>query len=180
MRKIAIALLAASATLAVGSARAGAGLAGVAAVAAVAAGRRDAAAGALVCARVAAARMTPLERCELKRAQDESEAFVRRGAGDYADFNLEFHCLIYSGTHNGFLKEHALSLRSRMAAFRQAQLHDAGRLAISFREHGLIVDAIVQGDSEQAAKLMRAHLINASVSLERYARPREERQADDK
>ena len=121
-----------------------------------------------ICVRLAAYRMTPLERSQLKRLHDSSAELVSTSIPAYADFNLEFHHLIYQGTHNAFLLEQALSLRSRMAAFRQTQLLEEGRPARSFAEHAEIVEAILRSDGEEAAKRMRAHLFNGSVSLQSY------------
>jgi DNA-binding GntR family transcriptional regulator len=121
-----------------------------------------------ICVRLAAYRMTPLERSQLKRLHDASAELVSTSIQAYSSFNLEFHHLIYRGTHNAFLLEQALSLRSRMAAFRQAQLLEEGRPGKSFAEHAEIVEAILRSDGEEAAKRMRAHLFNGSVSLQRY------------
>lgn len=127
-----------------------------------------------MCVRLAAWRMTPLERSRLARLHDESEAMVMRDDIDaYDRLNWEFHRTIYQGTHNSFIAEQALALRDRMAAFRRAQLRERGRPARSRGEHGAVLEAIMRGDGEEAARCMRAHMFNASVALERFSARRE-------
>ncbi|MCX7283393.1 MAG: GntR family transcriptional regulator [Novosphingobium sp.] len=122
-----------------------------------------------LCVRLAAWRMTPVERSTLRRIHDESEAVVARGDIDeYDRLNWRFHDAIYVGTHNSFMVKQAQSLRERMAAFRRAQLRQGGRPERSRHEHGELVEAVMQGDGDHAAKLMRAHMFNASGALEDF------------
>jgi DNA-binding GntR family transcriptional regulator len=121
-----------------------------------------------MCVRLATYRMGPVERSRLMRLHEDSAALVERGDIDgYDRLNREFHQSIYQGTHNAFLAEEALALRDRMAAFRRAQLREAGRPVRSRHEHGEVVEAIMRGDGDEAAKRMRAHMLNAAVAMER-------------
>lgn len=127
-----------------------------------------------MCVRLAAWRMTPLERSKLAALHRESEAMVDTGDIDaYDRMNWEFHRTIYEGTHNSFIAEQAIALRDRMAAFRRAQLREGGRLVHSRGEHGNVLEAIMRGDGEEAARCMRAHMFNASIALERFTTKRE-------
>ena len=83
-------------------------------------------------------------------------------------FNWQFHEAIYRGTGNAFIAEQAIDLRQRMAAFRRAQLYQGGRPAHSRAEHDGILEAIMRGDGEEAAKRMRAHMFQAAFAMERY------------
>jgi DNA-binding GntR family transcriptional regulator len=122
-----------------------------------------------MCVRLATYRMTPLERCRLQQMHDSSAEMVERGDfSAYDTFNWEFHQAIYRATHNEYMAQQAVELRARMAAFRRAQLRYAGRLERSRKEHESIIVAISRGDGEEAARLMRAHLLNASSALEHY------------
>ncbi|MBF9149718.1 GntR family transcriptional regulator [Novosphingobium jiangmenense] len=124
-----------------------------------------------LCVRLAAWRMTPVERSALRRIHEESAYAVMRGDVDeYDRLNWRFHDAIYEGTHNAYIVEQAKALRERMAAFRRAQLRQGGRPERSRHEHGELVEAVMRGDGEQAAKLMRAHMFNASGALESFAR----------
>lgn len=122
-----------------------------------------------MCVRLATYRMTPIERGRLLDLHKASEAMVEAGDVDaYDGFNREFHESIYRATHNEFLAEQALATRTRLAAFRRTQLREDGRIVHSRREHDGVVAAIAQGDGDMAAKLMRAHMLNAANALGRY------------
>lgn len=122
-----------------------------------------------LCVRLAAYRMNPMQRSQLARMHMESEALVESGdVNAYDKFNWQFHEAIYRGTGNAFIAEQAIDLRQRMAAFRRAQLYQGGRPAHSRAEHDGILEAIMRGDGEEAAKRMRAHMFQAAFAMERY------------
>lgn len=122
-----------------------------------------------MCVRLATYRMTPLERSHLLRLHDASKAMVEVGDYDaYDAFNLEFHESIYRATHNGFLVEQAIAVRTRLTAFRRTQLRQDDRIVRSRHEHDGIIEAISRGDGEEAARRMRAHMLNAASALDRY------------
>ncbi|HWU04338.1 MAG TPA: GntR family transcriptional regulator [Novosphingobium sp.] len=122
-----------------------------------------------MCVRLATYRMNPIERSQLSRLHDESEAMVEAGDIDaYDQLNWRFHRAIYEGTHNRFIVEQACSLRDRMAAFRRTQLREGGRPVRSRAEHGAVLEAMMRGDGEEAARRMRAHMSNASTAMERF------------
>ncbi len=83
----------------------------------------------------------------------------------YDDFNRDFHAAIYRATHNGFLAEQALAVRSRLTSFRRTQLRHKGRVRRSREEHGSIMQAIAEGDGDLASRRMRAHMLNAASAL---------------
>lgn len=122
-----------------------------------------------MCARLATYRMTPIERSELMQLHEASKAMVEAGDVDaYDAFNHEFHERIYRATHNAFLAEHVLQLRTRLSAFRRTQLRQGDRVRRSREEHEAVMQAIAEGDGEAAARRMRAHMLNAATALSRY------------
>lgn len=125
-----------------------------------------------MCVRLATYRMNPMERARLMQIHIKSQMSAQQSDADqYADYNLEFHEAIYRGTHNQLISEQALTLRTRMAAFRRAQLFEDGRPAVSHDEHNLILDAMTKGDGEGAAQLMRSHMFKAAnVIIERLVK----------
>jgi DNA-binding GntR family transcriptional regulator len=124
-----------------------------------------------MCVRLATYRMNALERAQIQRIHIESEdPVIRSNVDAYATYNLAFHEAIYRATHNSFMAEQALSLRARMAAFRRAQLFDRGRPTHSRAEHGAIVEAIMMGDGDEAARRMRAHMLHAASAMERHVK----------
>lgn len=122
-----------------------------------------------LCVRLATYRMTPLERCRLSDLHEASKALVAaRDLDGYESFNRDFHGSLYAATHNGFMAEQALAIRSRLDVFRRTQLRHEGRMAASHEEHGQVLAAIAEGDGELAARRMRAHMLNAASALGRY------------
>lgn len=122
-----------------------------------------------MCVRIATYRITPIERGRLIEMHDASEALVKRGDIDgYDKFNREFHEVIYGATHNVFMAEQAMAIRNRMKAFRRTQLRHASRLARSREEHEGILNAIAQGEGDEASRRMRAHMLNAASAIGRY------------
>jgi DNA-binding GntR family transcriptional regulator len=122
-----------------------------------------------MCVRLATYRMTPKERSQLMDLHDSSLAMTNSLDVDaYDAMNREFHQLLYQATHNQFLLEQVISIRTRLDAFRRTQLRGKGRVAASRLEHEAILSAIAEGDGDMAAKRMRAHMLNAASALSRY------------
>ncbi|MBM3619579.1 MAG: GntR family transcriptional regulator [Alphaproteobacteria bacterium] len=116
-----------------------------------------------LCAHYAARRMTPLERRLLAEIHERSCQAMRFGAReDYDALNTEFHAAIYRGSHNRPLEEAAHAARRRVAPYRTGQFNVSGRLARSFGEHALVVEAIQRGEAAKAAAHMRAHVRTVS------------------
>jgi DNA-binding GntR family transcriptional regulator len=132
-----------------------------------------------MCVRLATYRMTPLERSHLMDLHARSGDMVAAGDVDaYDALNRSFHEALYEATHNGFLKEQALALRTRLSSFRRTQLRQGERILRSRAEHGAILAAIAEGDGEAAAKRMRAHMLNAASALRHYIEAHAEARPD--
>ncbi|MCD7060663.1 GntR family transcriptional regulator [Pelagibacterium xiamenense] len=111
------------------------------------------------CARLAAERMTVVERARLEEAHLASANHVRTSAVDaYEAHNARFHDRICEGAHNGYLAELAMLTRARLAPFRRALFAHPERLSQSYEEHDAIVTAILRADAPGAEAAMRAHL----------------------
>ena len=132
-----------------------------------------------LCARLAAQRMTAVEKKQLERIHEASNALVARGEeSGYLALNQEFHDLVCAGTHSKTIGRIVRTLRDRLAPFRQAQAGVERRLALSHEEHAAIVRAILGADPDAAYEAMRNH--NARLSthvLERMRSSRPERVA---
>lgn len=112
-----------------------------------------------LCAARAALAMDARERESLDALHLRMAGIVREGdAPAYAEANDLFHSAIYAGAHNAYLCEITRSTRARLQPFRRAQFGARGRLGKSHAEHGLIVDAILQGDRAAAEAAMRSHI----------------------
>lgn len=112
-----------------------------------------------LCGRLAARRMTLGERNQLLARHKRCEPCIATGDKEgYLALNKPFHEAIYSGAHNAYLSEHALSLYDRLAPYRAYHLNWPGQLARSFDEHQEIADAIIGGAADVAYRLLRDHV----------------------
>jgi DNA-binding GntR family transcriptional regulator len=113
-----------------------------------------------MCGRLAARRMSKLEQEELLNAHQA--CLAARNAHDADEYyyrNERFHELIYIGSHNSFLVEQAKNLHRRLRPYRRLQLRVRDRLDSSYSEHEGVVSAILGGDGEKAAHLLRDHVM---------------------
>lgn len=113
----------------------------------------------MICAGLAAERMTKPEQAGLKRQHQELKVVVRAGETlRYYELNVDFHSAIYAGSHNAYLEKITSETRARIAPFSRAQFTTLGRLDQSYSEHDAIVAAILAGDRGKAAAAMRHHI----------------------
>lgn len=134
-----------------------------------------------LCARLAAATMSPRERRDLEALHHSAGAIVSSGSqADYVAANDDFHEAIYAGAHNDFLAEMTMLVRARLAPFRHAQFETAGRVAKSHFEHGEVVAAIMRGDAARASQEMLRHILVVRTAVETVteAIPGHERKED--
>ncbi|MDX3926135.1 MAG: GntR family transcriptional regulator [Shinella sp.] len=113
-------------------------------------------------ARMAALRMTELERQALVRIVTEGE----RDDVDYAQTNARFHGAIHAGAHNQVLLDTLDDLNLRTLPWRVAQLRASmSRVQSSRVEHRGIMDAILANDGDEAVRQMRAHVAASFMGL---------------
>ncbi len=131
------------------------------------------------CGRLAARRMTPEEQDALVAAHKAcQEALDAHEPDAYYYKNEVFHEAIYAGSHNQFLIEQTRNLYRRLRPYRRLQLRVRNRLAKSYDEHDGVVQAIVAGDGDRAAQLLREHVMiqgqrfaDLMASLPQLSRP---------
>ncbi len=122
-----------------------------------------------ICAGLAAINMTRQERRDLEALLETLAEPMRKGDPQrYHELNEEFHNAIYAGSHNSYLAELTLTTRRRLAPFRRAQFRTLGRLARSQAEHTDIVEAILRGDRDAAADVMRSHIDTVRNAFDTY------------
>lgn len=120
-----------------------------------------------LCGRLAARRMSAAEHASLLAAHHACrEASAAQDTDAYYYKNEDFHHQIYLGSHNEFLAEQAKSLHRRLRPYRRLQLRVRDRLGTSYSEHDSIVQAILAGDGERTATLLRDHIM---IQGERFA-----------
>ncbi len=132
-----------------------------------------------LCAQLAAQRMSVVEKKQLERLHEQTEALVKgQDEGEYLTLNKKFHDVICAGTHNQTLSGMLRGLRDRLSAFRNAQAGTERRLAVSHEEHGAVVEAILASDGAAAYAAMRNHDARLSTKvLDRLRDSRHERTA---
>jgi DNA-binding GntR family transcriptional regulator len=107
-----------------------------------------------MCGRLAARRILPGEQARLLEAHQACEAARDACNPDlYYQRNEVLHRCIYEASHNGFLAEQATALHRRL------RLRVRDRMRNSYSEHAAVVDAILRGDSDLAASLLRGHVV---------------------
>ncbi len=111
-------------------------------------------------ARLAARRVSAIDRKTIGAALEDCRRAAERGESDaYYYENERFHQAIYTASRNGFLIDQCLTLQRRLRPYRRLQLRAQNRVKTSLREHDDIVDAIFAGDSQQAEKVLKQHII---------------------
>ena len=112
-----------------------------------------------LCARLAGRRCPP---ARLRQIEDASHACAEAvGANDPEAFyaaDQVFHERIYAASSNQFLDETVRALRNRISPYRRYVTYQPGRMLESVREHEAVLDAIRQGNGEEAHRLMRDHV----------------------
>ena len=127
----------------------------------------------MICAGLAAERMTKPEHARLKQLHQLLHDTVRQGeALAYFELNSRFHSAIYAGSHNAYLEKITNETRDRIAPFSRAQFTTMGRLEKSYNEHDAIVRAILAGDREEAAAAMRYHIASVHAAYLTFQRGR--------
>jgi DNA-binding GntR family transcriptional regulator len=110
--------------------------------------------------RLAARRMSNAEHAHLQKTHLAcSHACTDDDSDTYFYQNELFHDAIYAGSHNSFLAEQARALHRRLRPYRRLQLRVRDRLASSYAEHEAVVQAILAGDGERTAALLRSHIM---------------------
>jgi len=110
--------------------------------------------------RLAARRAEARDHTPILESHEACRTAAEAGNSDaYYHENERFHQAIYRASRSGFLAEQATALQRRLSPYRRLQLRSRNRVAASVTEHQAIVDSIVAGDGEAAARLLRAHVI---------------------
>lgn len=113
-----------------------------------------------MCGRLAARRMSPEEHARLVAAHEAcKDSHDVHDPDAYFYKNEAFHEQIYAGSHNAFLAEQARNLHRRLRPYRRLQLRVRDRVAASYEEHGKVVQAIIDGNGELTAELLRSHIV---------------------
>lgn len=112
------------------------------------------------CGRLAARRMTPEDQELLLAAHEACRAAAEaQEPDDYYYRNEAFHEAIYTCSHNQFLIEQTRGLYRRLRPYRRLQLRVRNRIGHSYSEHDGVVQALLAGDGDKVAQLLRDHVM---------------------
>lgn len=113
-----------------------------------------------MCGRLAARRIMPEQMQALEATNLKCEFWAKKGDTDayYAE-NAKFHSIIYKASYNSFLASQAQALHNRLKTYRRIQLQASQRLPQSLSEHFAVVKAIKNGDSQNAEKILKEHIM---------------------
>jgi len=113
-----------------------------------------------MCGRLAARRATKTELELLKKVHLSCEqAHADLDPEAYYKLNETYHLTIYQITHNAFLEEQCMMLHRRLRPYRRLQLRVRNRIRSSYSEHAAIVEAILAGNEDTAARALRDHVV---------------------
>ena len=120
-----------------------------------------------MCGRLATRRITDIDKqrlIEIHRACEEARDLA--DPDEYYRRNEQYHLAIYAASYNSFLIKEATRLHRRLSVYRRLQLRVRDRVRSSFDEHANILEAILAGDGELAADVIRKHIV---IQGERFA-----------
>lgn len=123
--------------------------------------------------RKAAERLDAAGRTELSMIIGEMRLAAEAGeVARYTGLNLSFHDCLARCTGNGKLCETYGRLVAELSLFRrQAYLHDRSTMALSWREHHAIFDAVQSADGRLASELLRRHAQDSRERMHRALAP---------
>jgi DNA-binding GntR family transcriptional regulator len=108
--------------------------------------------------RLAARRLDESSKQEILACHEACRAAISEGSDAYYYENERFHMAIYRASANPFLEEQARALHRRLKPYRRIQLRSLNRIEHSFAEHDRIVNAIVDGNSQEAEQALWEHI----------------------
>jgi DNA-binding GntR family transcriptional regulator len=126
-----------------------------------------------LCARMAAHRMTTLQRVQLQEIHDQVHDLIARQAlEEFYERNNAFHDLVLAGAHNATLDNAARDLRFRLSPFRRTgrETPEEDLIALNFQDHAGIIEAIVAQKPEEAYEAMRSHNARVNAKALRHYR----------
>ncbi|WP_042265215.1 GntR family transcriptional regulator [Paraburkholderia heleia] len=108
---------------------------------------------------LAARRITNEETAALRESYEEcNAAALQNDAAAYRAANTRFHTTIYDACRNNYLNQQLRTLRARMRGIIDIRFDRPARMRASLKEHHDVLDAILAGDEDAAAKAMSSHI----------------------
>jgi DNA-binding GntR family transcriptional regulator len=112
-----------------------------------------------LCARLAARRMDPDEREELRRLHLRmGELLAPEHRDEYVRLDQQLHELLIRASRNVALREHVSGCIKRIAPVRRTSMEMVRNIEGAWREHDQLVAAILDGRAEDAERIMTEHV----------------------
>ncbi len=112
-----------------------------------------------LCARYACERMSAAEKAQLENLHTSSWLLVEQEDEiGWQQANMDFHEILYHGSRNTYLRQQILLMRTRTGAYRRHAFGAVGRVHASYTQHEQVVQAILAGNCQDAARLMFNHM----------------------
>lgn len=112
-----------------------------------------------LCARLAARRMDPEEREELRRLHEKMGTLLEPEHREaYIEFDQKLHQLLINASRNAALREHISTCIKRIAPVRRTSMEMVRSIEGAYREHDQLVNAILDGRAEDAERIMHEHV----------------------
>lgn len=114
-------------------------------------------------------RLTPAMAERLRSAVGAMrDAIEEENAQGYHEENLRFHDLLFELSNNRKASEIYHGLVREISIYRANMIFNRAVMLNSYREHAGIVDAIVAGDEDAAARLARDHIMGGKTRFVNY------------
>jgi DNA-binding GntR family transcriptional regulator len=112
-------------------------------------------------ARSAAEKRTPLDLMRLEQIHEAMLAASPDDPDNLATTNRKFHEVLWAMSHNSTLIDLLKRLHSHLIRYPQTTLSYKNRYQKVLEDHGRLIEAIKNGDSEQAAEIAEQHMTGA-------------------
>lgn len=112
-------------------------------------------------ARSAAEKRTPLDLMRLEQIHEAMLAASPDDPDNLATTNRKFHEVLWAMSHNSTLIDLLKRLHSHLIRYPQTTLSYKDRYQKVLEDHGKLIEAIKNGDSEQAAEIAEQHMTGA-------------------
>lgn len=115
---------------------------------------------------LAAERITAEEIEYLERMLVEIGTYIeKKDMEKIVEADVNFHEVLYKASRNERLVEIIHNLREQTLRFRTVSMNQPGRLAKTWEEHRLLVEAIADRDANKARKIARLHMEHSEQAL---------------
>lgn len=99
----------------------------------------------------------------LHHLEEMRQATQREDHHKYFKANIDFHMCIMHIAGNKNLLQIYEGVSKKASLFRKTSLSAPGRLPVSLKQHEAIYEAIISGDADRAADLMKHHIHDAKA-----------------